>query len=114
MKQLVGWCRNAVYPAEEHGLAIEVVGLDVADGAPQELVAARAPRRVLELAAGTGILTAELARLLLDARIPATDLNPEMVSWAAHRVANVDWRQADAQRLDYPRPRSTWSSASSG
>lgn len=67
-----------------------------------ELVAARAPRRVLELAAGTGILTAELARLLPDARITATDLNPEMVSWAAHRVANVDWRQADAQRLDYP------------
>jgi SAM-dependent methyltransferase len=66
------------------------------------LVAARAPQRVLELAAGTGILTAELARLLPNARITATDLNPEMVSWAAHRVANVDWRQADAQRLDYP------------
>jgi len=38
-------------------------------------------QRVLELAAGTGILTMELARLLPNARITATDLNPAMVSW---------------------------------
>jgi SAM-dependent methyltransferase len=72
-----------------------------------ELVAARAPQRVLELAAGTGILTMELARLLPNARIIASDLNPAMVSWAAHRVPNVDWRQADAP-AEVSRPHSAW------
>ena len=37
LQQLVGWCRNAVYPAEEHDLAVEVVRLDVAGSAPQAL-----------------------------------------------------------------------------
>lgn len=61
-----------------------------------------APRRVLELAAGTGILTAELLRALPDAEITATDLNPAMVSWAADRVPGPTWLQADAQRLELP------------
>ncbi|HEX8766895.1 MAG TPA: class I SAM-dependent methyltransferase [Jatrophihabitans sp.] len=66
--------------------------------------AARAlsPRRVLELAAGTGILTAELARALPAAEITATDLNPAMVDWAAERLAGPRWLQADAQHLDLP------------
>jgi SAM-dependent methyltransferase len=63
---------------------------------------ALAPRRVLELAAGTGILTAELARALPAAEITATDLNPAMVAWAADHVAGPRWLQADAQRLDLP------------
>jgi len=63
-------------------------------------VAARlAPRRVLELAAGTGILTAELLRALPAAEITATDLNPAMVTRGAARVPGPDWRQADAQQL---------------
>jgi hypothetical protein len=37
LKQLVGWCRNAMDPAEEHDLAVEVVRLDVAGSAPQAL-----------------------------------------------------------------------------
>ncbi|MEO7259954.1 MAG: class I SAM-dependent methyltransferase [Jatrophihabitantaceae bacterium] len=61
-----------------------------------------APGRVLELAAGTGILTAELARALPDAAITATDLNPAMVAWAASRVAGPTWLQADAQQLNLP------------
>ncbi|MDQ1741898.1 MAG: hypothetical protein QOE23_237 [Pseudonocardiales bacterium] len=64
--------------------------------------AQRRPRRVLELAAGTGILTAELVRALPAAEIVATDLNRAMVSWGASRVPEPDWRQADAQNLDYP------------
>lgn len=63
---------------------------------------ALAPGRVLELAAGTGILTAELTRALPAAEITATDLSPAMVAWAADRVAGPRWLQADAQRLDLP------------
>jgi SAM-dependent methyltransferase len=67
-----------------------------------ELVAQDAPRRVLELAAGTGIATAELVRALPAATITATDLNDAMVAWAAPRVPGATWRQADAQALDLP------------
>jgi len=63
---------------------------------------ALSPGRVLELAAGTGILTAELARALPTAQITATDLSPAMVAWAAGRVTGPRWLQADAQHLDLP------------
>ncbi len=62
--------------------------------------AALAPRRVLELAAGTGIATAALVRALPGAQVTATDLNPAMVAHGALRVPAAAWRQADAQRLD--------------
>jgi SAM-dependent methyltransferase len=65
-------------------------------------VAGRRPQRVLELAAGTGILTAELIRALPAAEIVATDLNPAMVAWGADRVPGPTWLQADAQHLDHP------------
>jgi SAM-dependent methyltransferase len=66
-----------------------------------KIVAARAPQSVLEVAAGTGILTAELVRTLPNAQITATDLNPAMVSWAARRVSGPTWLAADAQRLEF-------------
>ena len=71
-----------------------------------EVMAQRAaefgPRRVLETAAGTGVVTAALARALPDAEIVATDLNQAMLDVAAERAtsANVSFRQADA--LDLP------------
>ncbi|MCU1659813.1 MAG: ubiE 4 [Pseudonocardiales bacterium] len=64
------------------------------------MAAELAPRRVLELAAGTGIATAELVRALPEAAITATDLNPAMVAWGSDRVSGATWRQADAQDLD--------------
>lgn len=67
-----------------------------------DLAAALHPQRVLELAAGTGALTAALLRVLPGADLTATDLNPAMTSWAAERIDGVTWRQADAQRLDFP------------
>ena len=67
-----------------------------------DLAASRSPARVLELAAGTGIATAELVRALPEAAITATDLNPAMVSWARERVVGPTWRPADAQQLDLP------------
>ncbi len=59
------------------------------------------PGRVLELAAGTGILTAGLVAALPGAEITATDLNPAMVEYAAALVPDVSWRVADAMDLDF-------------
>jgi SAM-dependent methyltransferase len=65
-------------------------------------VATLAPRRVLELAAGTGILTAALVSALPDAAITATDLNPAMVAFGSSRVDGASWRAADAEHLELP------------
>ena len=64
--------------------------------------AALAPRDVLEVAAGTGIVTRGLVRALPDARVTATDLNPPMVRWAEQQVPDATWRVADAQDLPFP------------
>jgi SAM-dependent methyltransferase len=58
-------------------------------------------RRVLELAAGTGILTAGLVEALPEAEITATDLNPAMITYAAALVPGASWRVADAMDLDF-------------
>ena len=47
------------------------------------------PGNVLELAAGTGILTAGLVAALPNAEVTATDLNPAMVEYAATRVPDA-------------------------
>ena len=65
------------------------------------IAAAHAPQAVLEVAAGTGIVTAELVRALPAEQITATDLNPAMVAWAAQRVSGPRWMPADAQRLQF-------------
>jgi SAM-dependent methyltransferase len=67
-----------------------------------EMAVWHAPRSVLEVAAGTGIVTAELVRALPAAQVTATDLNPAMVAWAAQRVPGATWLPADAQALDFP------------
>jgi SAM-dependent methyltransferase len=64
--------------------------------------AAHAPTRVLELAAGTGVVTAELLAALPDADVVATDLNEAMVAFAASRVPGATWRVADATHLPFP------------
>lgn len=61
--------------------------------------------RVLEIAAGTGVVTRELARLLpASAAIVATDLNEAMVEHAEAlgTARPVEWRQADASTLPFP------------
>jgi SAM-dependent methyltransferase len=63
------------------------------------------PDRVLEVAAGTGVVTRALARLLPQhTSIVATDLNQPMLDQAAAlgTVRAVDWRQADAMQLPFP------------
>lgn len=68
-------------------------------------LAARAPGRVLEVAAGTGVVTRALAAGLPErAAIVATDLNQPMLDQAAALGTRrpVEWRQADAMQLPFP------------
>jgi ubiquinone/menaquinone biosynthesis C-methylase UbiE len=63
------------------------------------------PERVLETAAGTGIVTRALLRSLSGgAGIVATDLNQPMLDHAAKQVSSsrVSWQKADAQALPFP------------
>ena len=67
-------------------------------------LAARPVSRALEVAAGTGIATAEVARAVPPgARIVATDLEQAMLDIAARRVqaGRVEFRTADAQDLPF-------------
>ncbi len=65
-------------------------------------VAALRPSTVLELAAGTGRLTAELVAALPSARVEATDLNDAMVAFGRVRVPRATWSRADATALPFP------------
>jgi SAM-dependent methyltransferase len=73
----------------------------------RDLAARLAPlgvQRVLELAAGTGVLTRHLARVLDPrATLVATDLNPQMIEQARQRGTDrpVDWQVADALSLAF-------------
>lgn len=67
--------------------------------------AERRPTRVLEIAAGTGVVTRQLARVLPGGiAIVATDLSQAMLDRAAAQPSArpVEWRQADAMQLPYP------------
>ena len=61
------------------------------------------PKRILEIAAGTGIVTDALARALPDTTIEATDLNQAMIDFASSRRshATIRWSTADAQALPF-------------
>ena len=65
--------------------------------------AALGPGRILEIAAGTGVVTRALLAVMPDAEIVATDLNQPMLDVAASRIdaPNVTFRQADAQALPF-------------
>ena len=64
----------------------------------------RNPTRILEIAAGTGVVTRALAAALPESvSIVATDLNQAMLDQAAATgtVRPVEWRQADALALPF-------------
>ena len=63
--------------------------------------AALRPRRILELAAGTGVLTSCLLGALPSAGVIATDLNETMVAFGSTRAPGAVWRQAEAERLPF-------------
>src|SRR5262245_37589537 len=62
-------------------------------------------RKILEIAAGTGVATRALAsRLPASVRIVATDLNQPMLDRARARQSGnveIEWRQADALALPF-------------
>jgi ubiquinone/menaquinone biosynthesis C-methylase UbiE len=62
------------------------------------------PRRVLEIACGTGVLTDHLRRALPDqTELTATDLNAPMIERARSKLgdAGIRWRVADGARLPF-------------
>lgn len=68
-------------------------------------LASRSLIRVLEIAAGTGVVTRALASVLPESvSIVATDLNQPMLDQAAALGSKrpVEWRQADAMKLPFP------------
>ena len=68
-------------------------------------VASRSPAHLLEIAAGTGVVTRALAASLpASTSIIATDLNQAMLDRAAAVGTRraVEWRQADAMSLPFP------------
>jgi ubiquinone/menaquinone biosynthesis C-methylase UbiE len=80
-------------------LIFEPYALDLA-----QRIAKLKPGRVLETAAGTGVLTKALAsRLPADARVTATDLNEPMLARAKNGIsdARIEWQQADALVLPF-------------
>lgn len=81
-------------------LIFETFAADIARRA-----AALSPGAVLEIAAGTGVVTRALApRLSPDASYVVTDLNQPMLDYAASRQtpdSRIEWRQADAMALPF-------------
>lgn len=64
--------------------------------------AALAPERILETAAGTGIVTEALVNALPGCQIVATDLKPEMLAVAEQKLkGRAEFREADAQDLPF-------------
>lgn len=61
------------------------------------------PARILETAAGTGVVTKALHNALPDAQIVATDLNQPMIDVASGRIQSdkIHFIQADAQELSF-------------
>lgn len=67
-------------------------------------LASRSPAHVLEIAAGTGVVTRKLASALpAGVSIVATDLNQPMLDMASEigTTRPVQWRQADATKLPF-------------
>ena len=66
-------------------------------------VAPLQPGRILEVAAGTGIVTRAVNEALPAAEIVATDINPALVEFAAHHLESerVTFQAADAQQLPF-------------
>jgi len=68
-------------------------------------LASRSLTRVLEIAAGTGVVTRALTTVLPESVcIVATDLNQSMLDQASAVGTKrpVEWRQADAMQLPFP------------
>ncbi|BFV61132.1 methyltransferase domain-containing protein [Kitasatospora sp. CMC57] len=88
-------------PAAYEQYLVPVVFRPFAEDLTAKAVALQ-PRRILELAAGTGVLTSNLLTAVPSAEVTATDLNEAMVTLGSTRAPGAVWQQADAQRLPFP------------
>jgi len=91
-----------IYDRHLGPLLFEPYAIDIADR-----VAKLRPRKVLEIAAGTGIVSRRLLDVLpRTTGLTITDLNEPMLEYARQRTVanrdNLEWRQADAQELPFP------------
>ncbi|MDQ3022117.1 MAG: class I SAM-dependent methyltransferase [Bacteroidota bacterium] len=68
-----------------------------------ERISSRKFSSVLELACGTGRVTQYLIVSQPDAKIIATDVNPDMLEIAKKKVTgkNIEWKQADMQEIPF-------------
>jgi ubiquinone/menaquinone biosynthesis C-methylase UbiE len=68
-----------------------------------EKAAALNPKNILEIACGTGRVTAHLVQKLPAAKLIASDINPDMIAIAKTKVgeAMVNWQQADGTQLPF-------------
>ncbi|HXD79061.1 MAG TPA: methyltransferase domain-containing protein [Puia sp.] len=66
-------------------------------------IAREPPAQIIEIACGTGRVTANLQKLLPGAKITATDFNPDMIAVARRRVpqGSIHWQTADGQQLPF-------------
>ena len=89
-------------PANYDQLMVPLIFQPYADELARR-AAAMKPRRILETAAGTGVVTEALTKLLSDAQIIATDLNEPMLEVAAQRIHSdkVCFVTANAQELPF-------------
>jgi ubiquinone/menaquinone biosynthesis C-methylase UbiE len=97
--KVFGTSASKVYDAYMVPLIFEPYALDLA-----RRLASTRPTRVLEVAAGTGVVTRAMASGLPDSvSIVATDLNQAMLDQASSVGTSrpVEWRQADAMSLPF-------------
>ena len=89
-------------PGNYDRLMVPLIFQPYADELAQRAALLR-PGRILETAAGTGVVTQALHGALPDAEIVATDLNPPMLEVAQQRIgsSNVRFQPADAQNLPF-------------
>ena len=85
--------------AYEGGLVRTVFGPFAKDLAAR--AAQLGSKRLLELAAGTGVVTAEVLAMLPSAEVVASDLSEAMVALGAWRAPSALWRTADAMALPF-------------
>jgi ubiquinone/menaquinone biosynthesis C-methylase UbiE len=82
--------------------------LKLCAGRLTELAVLCSGARVLDVATGTGIVALSAARIVgPTGRVVGVDLSPEMLARARHKLAltdlaQVEFREGDAQRLDLP------------
>src|SRR5688572_26966756 len=99
---------DAVFAGSIPALYDEVLGPIIFEPYAEDLAARLSSLqagRILETAAGSGIVTRALLRSLpASVHIVATDLNQPMLDHATARTSfdNVSWQKVDAQSLPFP------------